>query len=1100
MSASPFESRVSATIHNLPLFGDVVANDKGPITVGWTLEDFHVLIASQYWWDEPPVMAYTHCLAWMLRRMGWKDVLVDVSCGVSDFSSGLLEGAYENVNVIFAPTFLGSIREGHWALIVIKKADKTIVVTTSKGTCKTSPKDYAQHYNKLLMVTNWGDPRTVKTMPKSQRVLDVYEHDGVWRVGQVVLDCTGPQCGPLMLTAFRDEIAQMNVSRRMDDDGVGDGVAARLLPTADAFPRGADRLAALHHMGVILRDMKEQGDVSLDEAPAEGALTLGLFGLSPQFFQTVMSHNKYCHCSHVCDLEKRHLVALACCNRRHHVRCFARAMRTKEESTEFGNPQSCSYCQQYHEEIFIVKMCGDILRWSVVAPEGDGRVATRAIRMKVVDDLYGLCPLPEDCEIIPVDLPVTPEPVEPVDSDRSVQPFPKRRRVLVGALEEDGSTTDPVDPACASEPALTGAVDSDSSVPPLPKRRRLRVAEVDEEETESDFSAADTSARLAEDVVEKEMAEANEQRADAALNEQEQQVDHAIREEAWEETAAVARAQLVRDAEVARVSTEARQSETREWLRVAKEELAAEDAAWKLDVEARRLEAVKEALEEEGRAVEARRLEALEEEEREAEARRLEAVEERASVDRAREEEREDARQESLLLLQETQERMKVQERELSEREARQQAELEVETHEAQARDAADRLESDSRQAVLDADLAEVRASLETKRRARAAEALAQAFRGAELSARVNLDARQIHERQQKTAQDRTARRTRERMAARLVVQEAQQERINRDLAVVDEEVLGGGGRVPSHVELSGRGGSSTLASPVDPPLRQRSQETLEDEEDDGGGCFNHGDEDEDEEEDDDGGSSGVSEPVGGLVPPVAVRPPPFAVGPVAYGVPGAVDAKRDTEVWVLKFGCMAFAVGGSRDLAVLLQQQLRRLFVEPSPLDLMCPVCGASAPTAPVFLWHMQNGCANVDTPVHLLWNASFPMFFYVSANMIQSMRHTVPFNGVPVDLLNPRQMPTPVGPCGVHRHKSVAAEVAKERGLLGVLSKPSVNIFFSKKLAWLDLTRNHRPPVVCPLPKVYMFSFLKDVTDWPDGMLESKSYIEKPDEPDDV
>jgi hypothetical protein len=207
--------------------------------------------------------------------------MLDVSCGVSGFGDGLLEKTYIKINVIFAPTFLGQPHKGHWVLIVMKKEDKLIVKTSSKGTCKTSMKDYSKHsYSKLMKLTKWEDPKLVKRKPILRCVLQTRAIDGVWQFEYVVLDCKGPQCGPLMFKAFHEEMTRLI-------GGAGGGpMATKLSPSAESFADGEERLAALHHMGVIIKEIIERSDVSLDKTP-DGALALGLLGLSLGHLRTV---------------------------------------------------------------------------------------------------------------------------------------------------------------------------------------------------------------------------------------------------------------------------------------------------------------------------------------------------------------------------------------------------------------------------------------------------------------------------------------------------------------------------------------------------------------------------------------------------------------------------------------------------------------------------------------------------------------------------------------------------------------------------------------------------------------------------------------------
>ena len=272
-----FDSRQEVLIPSLSTFVDVNWNDKGPIVVDWTLEDLWILSRQGYWWDETPVMAYSHCLAWMLDRLRVKNVVVNVSCGKGDYGPASPR-TYDSINVVIAPTFVGQEGKGQWALIVIKKDEKSIVVTSSSGIEDTKSWDYSGHYKKIMCVTGWDSPN-LDTPRWTQRTRMTTQN--TWRVENVKLVCEGAECGPVMFKAFREQVALL--VRHVH------GELATHLTAAVEFEAGDERLAALHHMGVIIKEMIDQEDVALPDRP-DSAITLGLFQLSADHFREVITN------------------------------------------------------------------------------------------------------------------------------------------------------------------------------------------------------------------------------------------------------------------------------------------------------------------------------------------------------------------------------------------------------------------------------------------------------------------------------------------------------------------------------------------------------------------------------------------------------------------------------------------------------------------------------------------------------------------------------------------------------------------------------------------------------------------------------------------
>jgi hypothetical protein len=270
-------------------------------------------------------------------------------------------------------------------------------------------------------------------------------------------------------------------------------------------------------------------------------------------------------------------------------------------------------------------------------------------------------------------------------------------------------------------------------------------------------------------------------------------------------------------------------------------------------------------------------------------------------------------------------------------------------------------------------------------------------------------------------------------------------------------------GDVPLSVDMGEPGDQSTLASQgAQPQLHQESQETTGDQ---------FGDDSTDTE-------VGAEEPEEPVVPVFS------------YSEIGGVGEKSNTRVWVFKFGCMAFAATGGEASALELHRQLRRLFVEPAPLQLVCPKCNAVAPSAVVYYWHMLSGCADVNTPFQNLWHSCLPLFFLVTGDALKALTYAEQYQGRPVDLLDPRKMPSQVGPNVAHRSEGHRNELCKERSLMTHTKKRKK--FWSvvqKKLTWMASLDNKRNEMVMNMPELLSFAFLKPTAEWPVGLLDAAS-----------
>jgi hypothetical protein len=312
--------------------------------------------------------------------------------------------------------------------------------------------------------------------------------------------------------------------------------------------------------------------------------------------------------------------------------------------------------------------------------------------------------------------------------------------------------------------------------------------------------------------------------------------------------------------------------------------------------------------------------------------------------------------------------------------------------------------------------------------------------------------------------------------------------------------------RVPSHVEMTNTnlesGDQSTLASPglqlhqPTPRSRGANDDNFASSPLEGGDDGDHDDDDQPtptpqgaddissshgDDDDDDDVDEGSGK--GRVAAEAQVQSNTY----VKYTQPGAVDVHRTGEVFLVKYGCMVFAVEGSCDLARELDTQLHRLFALPKGLLFECAVCHQKTQSFPTFVWHQQTRCKlGMDTPIQKMWNPSFPMFFLVSNRVIDIMKTTPQVGGIPQDLLEPGQLPLPVGPSATQRGDRVTAELRKERVLLKAKRDESKNIIamVQKKRRYLE--KNPRSEFFREiLPEMLFMPFLKHSDNWPDSMI---------------
>jgi hypothetical protein len=317
-------------------------------------------------------------------------------------------------------------------------------------------------------------------------------------------------------------------------------------------------------------------------------------------------------------------------------------------------------------------------------------------------------------------------------------------------------------------------------------------------------------------------------------------------------------------------------------------------------------------------------------------------------------------------------------------------------------------------------------------------------------------------------------------------VENAERMSSQREVGVVGDAMLSS--RVPSHVEMTNNnlesGDQSTLASPglqlhqPTPTSHGANDDTFASSPLEGG---NGDDDDDDNDHDHDHDHDHGDESSGR---PAAVAQAKY----VRYTEAGVVDLNRETEVFLVKFGCMVFAVEGSQDVARELDTQLQRLFVKPAGKPMKCQTCHQKTQSYATFVWHQQTECKlGMDTPIQKMWNPSFPMFFLVSNDVIDFMKTTVQHDGIPQDLLEPRQLPLPVGPAATQRAERVVIELRKERALLRAKTPKSRSIIalVQKKRDYLQNNPPRDELMKDILPEMLLMPFLKHSDKWPDSMI---------------
>jgi hypothetical protein len=264
---------------------------------------------------------------------------------------------------------------------------------------------------------------------------------------------------------------------------------------------------------------------------------------------------------------------------------------------------------------------------------------------------------------------------------------------------------------------------------------------------------------------------------------------------------------------------------------------------------------------------------------------------------------------------------------------------------------------------------------------------------------RVRLEAQELESERRQISQalasQRWILREEEQNAARAREEQHHNVQVTRELSEVDLKVTGY--RPPLQLDISEMGYQSVLESPqtmVHPSSQEdnfavncdQSQENKSQENDATGptGPTGHQSQEDNATE---GGSNLTEEApeVDVTVEVPEVEVPEVVVFP--YDKPGAVDARRNDKVSVLKFGCMLFAVPGSKAIGVELHQQLRRMFVEPVLLKVVCSECAAEAPSAVMMLLHKQTKCCSMTTPIDKLWLPSVPLFFFASHEVIENI-----------------------------------------------------------------------------------------------------------------
>jgi hypothetical protein len=952
-------------IPSLATFLDVDWNEKGPVVVDWMLEDFRMLSDPAYWWDSPFVLTYSHCLAWVLRKMNLDRVLVDVSCGICTNSNGDFGPrdvpTYADIDMVIAPTHLGHREVGHWALIVIDKHKRSVTVTSSLGTVHRVPEAYSAHYNKILNKTGWVEPNLVRrrnpphaTRTRTRQVVS----DNDWYLDFRGVEGTGPRCGQVMCTAFRDQVAVLVAGTAAAN--VRDSVLGRDLVPSDEFVGDNDAFRAFHHMGAILSTMAMVADIEL--CPSDvSVLTSSLYNMRGGLFETLME-NPECHCGDLCDLALRPLVAKPCCNRRHHVGCFVNEMETKESSNGFGVPAVCSFCVNVYEEIIFIPqsylplavpvVAHPILQRGVTVPED--RSATLRLRNNLMRELKDLAPGPENYQVLDLTETGTPSrspgPANPADLSSPASPGPANpvAAVLEPEVESDGA-----------------------SVRASASRAPRNIAPSDDDDDDDD------------DRLHGEQVAAEEQRQD--------------------KTEVAARVENnSRDDEATRSAETERKRKMR--ITQTNERTLRKKAAAEKDAREEREVLAAEALDRD----------------------RVAAVAAQAEVEREAVRDAEVVRD--------------------AQRKAQRRADEEAQDQENEARVA----ETDRQ------DEEELKARSESRRGR-----LRKLVRSAAPEEGTALE---IAQRRRLAEQAKAAARGEALSNQRLAESAVGRAQVELELRGLNREVHGG---VPSSVDMCDLGDQSTLASQGgQPQLHQQSQETVGADES-GGNAF--------------GDESEASVP--SVAEPVAVLP---EVRVVLYSEIGAVGEKMGSRVWVFKFGCMAFAaIGDNAAAGLAVHQQLTRLFVEPAPLHLECPVCGAVAPSAVVYYWHMLSGCSDVNTPFEELWHASLPLFFLVTGDVLKSMAYAEQHRGQPVDLLDPRKMPSQVGLNVAHRSKMHCTELCKERSLMISIKKKHLWGVVQKKLYWMGLNANSRNSMVANMPELLCFAFLKPTAEWPPEVL---------------
>ena len=781
---SPFEDRREVLIPGLATFLDVELNDKGPVVVDWMLEDFRILSDPEYWWDSPFVLTYSHCLAWVLRKMNLNRVLVDVSFGIptnSNTSFGPPDvEKYANIDMVIAPSYLGHRAVGHWGLIVIDKRERTVSVTSSTGTVNNKPEHYNLHYNRILRKTGWVEPSVVvrrnrnetKTRPRTRTRRVVREEVVSWHLDFLQVDATGPQCGKVMCNAFRDQVAVLVAGAAAN---VRDTDLARSLASPDEFGGNDnhDAFKSFHHMCAILNSMVGCGDIALCDSDIS-ALTGPLYGMSGRMFRVLMEE-KLCHCGDLCDLTLRSLVGKVCCNRRHHARCFVNEMRTAEASpTLRGRPFTCSYCFNTCDEIVFIPVCYQPLAENAlpalsrciraVEPvrahngglgrqlflrqreEREARESTTGLRQVLMQEIELLAPGPENYQVTDLTEPSPSPGPDPVDlssptpgAGNSVDlssPSPAPSNEVAAVLEPEGANeSDGASVRASATRAPRNIADDDSDEDDAERLLGLRVAA---DEAEGERSAAER--------------ERQEQIEVAA------QVENNAREEQATRDAEAERRRELRashaNARALRLKAEEEQEAREEEELVAAEAAAsAREVARQADIETARQVALEESREAEAARDAARETQRI-------------ADEEHREQEQRAEFERNEAR--------------------LEEEERRQQLEADARSRARQER--RDRLERNAAQEHV-----------------------------------VSLEGQQHRNRLAERAQAAARGRARSNQRREDGVQE--RERVDQELRAVNREVHGG---VPLSVDMGDPGDQSTLASPgPQPQLHQESQDTV---------------------------------------------------------------------------------------------------------------------------------------------------------------------------------------------------------------------------------------------------------------------------------